>query len=174
VALVTVATHVALFALGPIIALRLVDELGADEGFMSIFAVIELTAASLASATTNRLARRYGIMAITAVGMIFTGLSALNFALATNPWLTLPGAALGGLGWTAAAICLFGYFNESVPPDNLTAYSTSYNQVVMLSIFVAPLLGSQLPSLGFNLIAVLVIGAVLRIAVGAWVVLRRW
>ncbi|MBI5960151.1 MAG: MFS transporter [Chloroflexi bacterium] len=173
VAVVTAATHVALFAMGPIISLRLVEELGADEAFMSIFAVIELSCASLAAASTGKLMRRYGIITLTAFGMLSTGISALIFAFAPDLWWTLPGAALGGAGWTTAAICLFGYFNENTPPDSLTSYSTGYNQVVMLSIFVAPLLGSQLAEVGISLVAVLIGGGVLRIVVGGWLALRQ-
>ncbi len=46
VAWITVVTHVALFALAPVIPLRLVDEMGASDGFMSLFAMSGLVTAT--------------------------------------------------------------------------------------------------------------------------------
>lgn len=163
---VTVITHVALFSIGPIITLQLVDELGADEGFMSIFSLMGLITAALMSGVANRIVTRIGSgMAIT-LGMIGIGLSSIGLALAPNLYITLPAGALGGATWTLASISLFIYFSDNTPAESLTRFTTVYNQVVMLSIFVGPMIGTQLASLGMDLVVVLLVGSAMRILAG--------
>jgi hypothetical protein len=170
VAVVTMLTNITASMLWPIVTLRLVEDLGADEGFMSIFSVAELTAAALAAALTDRAVRRFGSLNIITLGMIGTALSALMFALLPDKWLTLPAAALNGACWTMTAISVFGYFSENTPPDALTPYSTRWNQVVMVSMFIGPMLGSQLAStISLSFAVVLLIGATLRALAGGWI-----
>jgi hypothetical protein len=69
--------------------------------------------------------------------------------------------------WTMAGICLFGYFSENAPPESLTRFTTAYNQVVMLAVFVGPLLGSQLAETPLGLTTVLALGAGLRLLAAA-------
>ena len=54
-----------------------------------------------------------------------------------------------------------------MPPDNATGYATLYNQIVMLSVFVGPMVGSQLATTPLGLPAVLLIGAGGRLLAGA-------
>lgn len=170
VAVVTMLTHIAASLLWPIVTLRLVEDLGADEGFMSLFSVAELAAAALAAAATDRLVRRMGSLNAITLGMMGTALAALCFALLPDKWLTLPAAALSGAAWTMASISIFGYFSENTPPDALTPYSTRWNQVVMISLFIGPMLGTQLASsISLSFVAVLLIGAALRALAGGWI-----
>lgn len=170
-AFVAAVVHVAFFSILAIIPLRLVDELGADEGFMSIFSVVELGAAAAFSAVTDRVASKLGNLNTIALGMAGTSLAGAVLALAPNLPLTLLSAALSGGMWTMAGICLFGYFSENAPPENLTRFTTAYNQVVMVAVFVGPLLGSQLAETPLSLTTVLALGAGLRL-VAAMVI--RW
>lgn len=162
-AFVAALVHVAFFSILAIIPLRLVDELGADEGFMSVFSVVELGAAAAFSAITSRIAARLGNLDTIALGMAGTALAGAVIAVAPNLPLTLISAALSGGMWTMAGICLFGYFSEHAPPESLTRFTTAYNQVVMLSVFVGPLLGSQLAETPLSLTTVLALGAGLRL-----------
>ena len=163
VAFICVIMHISFFTLAPIIPLHLVDGLGADEGFMSIFAVAELAAAAAMAAFTNRIVRRLGTRPTIAAGMFVTAVSSLILALTPYLPVTLIASALSGAGWTVAAISQFAFFSESTPADSLTPYSTLYNQIVMLSIFIGPMIGSQLASNSIDLTAVLLIGTGLRL-----------
>lgn len=169
VMIVTMLTHVTFFMVVPIIPLRLVNELGAAEGFMSVFALAELSAAAIMASQTNRLVRRWGSLNVIAVGMVGTALAALIIGLTENLAVALVGSALSGATWTAAAVSVFGYFTENTSQANVTRFTRIFNQVVMLSIFVGPLLGSQLASTSLTLTTVLLIGAGVRLAAGVWV-----
>lgn len=173
---VTIVTHVAFFAVVPIIPLRVVDELGANEGFMSIFALAELSAAALMALQTNRLVRRFGSQPVIAVGMVGTALAALLLGMSSSLELALAASALSGATWTATAISVFGYFTENTRQANVARFTRIFNQVVMFSVFVGPLMGSQLANIAFSLTTVLLLGAGLRLLAGLWVILndRRW
>jgi predicted MFS family arabinose efflux permease len=165
-AIVTVVVHISFFFISAIIPLRLVNELGADEGFMSLYALAELGAAATMAGFADRIVRRAGNQLVISVGLAASGVAALLLALAPSlPWTLLAGA-VSGAAWTAAAISLFTYFSENTPADSLTRFSTVYNQVVLLSIFVGPMLGSQLASTDLGVDAVMVVGALLRLGVG--------
>lgn len=162
IAFMTVITHVSFFLIVPIIPLRLVDEMGADEAFMSVFALAELASAALTAAFTGKIVRQIGTRSTISLGMFGNGVAAILLAISPNLTFTLIGAGLSGATWTMAAISLFSFFNESTPPESITRYSTVYNQVMMLSVFVGPLLGSQLASTSLSLVTVIMIGAGLR------------
>jgi MFS family permease len=166
VALIAVSMHVSYFSILAIIPLRLVDELGADEAFMSVFSVAEMAAAALMAALTNRIVQRIGSLATMTIGTLLSGVAAALLALAPSLWFTLIPSALAGGMWTMAAISLFGYFSDNTPPESLTSFSMLYNQIVMLSVFVGPMLGSQLASTSLDLPTVLLIGAILRLLAG--------
>ncbi|WP_119068344.1 MFS transporter [Aggregatilinea lenta] len=166
IAFVAVTSHIAFFTVNALIPLRLVEDLGADEGFMSIFGLFELLAAALIATQSPRIARKIGTRAAIGVGMLGASLAALVLALSTNLYMTLPASALSGASWTLSAINIFNYFCETSPKENLTRYSTLYNQIVALALFVAPLAGSKLVNLGMDLTAVLLIGAAMRLVAG--------
>jgi MFS family permease len=169
VVFVTVIIHVAFFSLAAIIPLRLVDELGADEAFMSIFTLAELGAATTAAALTNRIVARFGSRATIAGGLIATGIAGIILGAAPTLGVTLIGAAISGAAWTMAAISAFNYFSENTPVENVTNFTTRYNQIVMLSIFIGPLLGSQLAETPLSLTTIFLMGAGLRLLAGALV-----
>lgn len=162
--LMLAVTYGAALTIAPIIPLRLVDELGASEGFMSYFALAELGAAAAAAALTDRLVRRFGALPVTTVGIVVAGLAILPLALSTSLVLALVSGSLSGATWTAATIAMFGYYTAHTASLNATRVMRLYNQVIMLSFFVGPMLGSQLAETALSLSAVLLIGAVLRVA----------
>jgi MFS family permease len=166
VVFVTVVLHIAFFSIAPLIALRLVDEMGADEAFMSIYTLAELAAAATMAALTNRLVARIGSRATIAGGLIGTGIAGMFLAGAPSLPITLIGAAISGATWTAAAISAFNYFSENTPVENVTGFTTLYNQIVMLSIFIGPMLGSQLASTSLSVTTVMWMGAGLRLVAG--------
>lgn len=182
-ALIAVLVHIAFFSISAVIPLRLMNELGADEAFVSVFSVAELAAAAMSAAVTYQIVRRIGALMVIAIGMGVTGVAAGVLVVASSLPLTVIGAVLSGAGWTMAAISLFGYFSENAPAENLTRFMTAYNQVVLLAVFVGPLLGSQLANTSISLTTVLALGMALRLAAGGFVALdckgwlvraRRW
>ncbi|HML23323.1 MAG TPA: MFS transporter [Aggregatilinea sp.] len=166
IAFVAVTSHIAFFTINALIPLRLVEDLGADEGFMSIFGLFELIAAAMIATQSPRIARKIGTRSAIGVGMLGASVAALVLALANNLYVTLPASALSGASWTLSAINIFNYFSETSPRENLTRYSTLYNQIVALALFVAPMAGSKLVNMGASLTAVLLLGAVMRLVAG--------
>lgn len=169
VAAVAILMHLPVFFLAAIFNLRLIDEMGADEAFMSILALVELAAGALVSAFADRLIKRLGNLAVIALIMVGMSASALIVALSPSLALALVSAAIGGAAWALGGIGLFGYFTQITPAEDMTRYSTAYHQVIFLSVFVAPLLGSALVNAGMSLAGTIFVGGVLRLAGGGLV-----
>lgn len=164
VALFTGVLHLAFFAIAPITPLFLVNRLGASEGFMAIFSLLELLAGAFFATVTPRLIRRYGTQAVMAFGMIITAVAALLIALATALPITLLAAVLTGAGWTfAATVGLMSYFMERTPNGETSTYSMAFHQAIGLTMFIGPMIGSVLVSGGVDLASVLLMGAALRV-----------
>jgi MFS family permease len=166
-ALFSAATHLSFFFIVPIVPLRLVDELGADEGFVSIFAMAGTAAGAIMAAYTGRVVAHYGSHVTMAVGMVGSGVAGVMLAMMESRDLALPASVISGIFWTMAAISQFTHFSENAPAENATSYMTVYNQVIMLAVFAGPMIGSQLASLGLSLVTVLWIGAGLRMVAAA-------
>ena len=110
---VAVIIHISFFALVPVTPLRLVESLGADEGFMALFGLAEIGAAALISLFTSRIAHHLGNRRMVAFALLGTGAAALILASAQNLPVTLLAGAISGASWTAASIGLYGLFFES-------------------------------------------------------------
>ncbi|HEX2907243.1 MAG TPA: MFS transporter [Phototrophicaceae bacterium] len=162
VAFVLITTHVTFFMLAAIIPLRLVDELDAGEEFMSYFGVAELAAAAAMAFMARRLLHKLGNLHTMSLAMLGTALSALILCQTSNLTVTLVASALSGGSWVLVSLAAFNFFSEHTPPESLTSYSTLFNQIVSLSIFVGPMIGSQLDGVGLELTTILLIGALLR------------
>jgi MFS family permease len=162
-ALFSAIIHLTFFFVVPIIPLRLVNELGADEEFVSIFAMTSTAAGAIMSRYTGRVVALIGSRTTMSIGMIGSGVAGVMLAMMDTRYLALPAGVIGGVFWTLAAISQFTYFSENAPAENATRYMTVYNQVVMLAVFIGPMIGSQLASRAFDLVAVLWIGAALRL-----------
>jgi MFS family permease len=164
VALVTLIIHVAFFSIVPVVNMYLVDVKGADEIFMGLYGIAELTAGALMSFIAPRILSRTGYRVAIALGMVGTSIAAIIIALAPHVSLTLIAAVVSGAAWTlGATISLFGFFNENTPPQHMTRYSTAFHQMIGLSVFIGPMVGSLLANSGMNLVSVLMIGAALRL-----------
>lgn len=166
-AFITAIAYIAFFSITPLIPLRLVDEMGADEAFMSIFSLAELGTAATVAMFLNRIMSRFGNLRTISASMVVTGLSGIALVLSPSLPFTLISGALSGLSWTVASISIFAYFSETTSPENVTHYSQLYNQIVMVAVFIGPMLGSQLASTSLSLTAVILIGSLMRLAAGA-------
>jgi MFS family permease len=170
---ITILLYVSFFSISAIIPLRLVEELGANEAFMSIYTLAELSAAALMAALTNRLVARIGSRATISGGLVGTGVAGVLLAVVPTLPLTLIAAAVSGASWTAAAISAFNFFSENTPVEHVTSFTTFYNQIVMLSTFVGPMMGSQLAETSLSLTTVLWMGGILRLISGVAVGMDR-
>ncbi|MBL8131685.1 MAG: MFS transporter [Anaerolineae bacterium] len=168
VAFVTAVIHLAFFAIVPITPLYLVDRLGADEGFMALFGMLELLSGAIVSLVAPRLIRRIGAEKLIALAMGGTALAALAIAAAPSLPFTLIAAFLSGGSWTAAAsVGLWSLYMERTPSEQPAKYSTAFHQAVGISVFIGPMVGSLLASHGVNLLLIILLGAVLRIIAAA-------
>lgn len=166
IALVAALLHIALLAVNAIIPLHLVQSLNASEGFVALYSIVELGSAALISLFAARISARIGTRNMIALGILLTSIAMLVLAIAPSLTFTLLGAALTGFGWTLSAmIGMFAYMMERVPSEKMSEYSPVYHQVIGLSMFVAPFIGSVLASSNMNLATVLLIGALLRFSV---------
>lgn len=155
--------HIAFFAAYAVIPLHLVRELGADEGFIAIFGLLELIGGALISTRGPQLLDRFGHRRMIAVAMAVTALSIALIAGAPSLPLTLVGALLSGAAWTmVGGLCTYGMYSEIVPQEFATRYSTAFHQVIGLAVFVGPFIGSYLAGVT-TLSTVLWAGAALRL-----------
>ncbi|MEO8393381.1 MAG: MFS transporter, partial [Chloroflexota bacterium] len=166
VATVSVICQLAFTLIIPIVPLFLVKRLGADEGFMALFALVELAAGAVGSVLAPRLAQRMDLRRMIAVTVAATAFNALIIALAPNLFIALFAAIFSGICWTAGAgIGLFQFFVENTPDGQMAAYTAAYSQVNGLASFIGQMAGSLLVTGGVNLFVVLILGAVLRFLV---------
>ncbi|GAB4573269.1 MAG: MFS transporter [Anaerolineae bacterium] len=166
IALLIGGVFTAYFSILSIIPLRLVNDLGASEGFIAIYSFLELIGAASMAYFAPRLVERFGHRNLVTVTMAITGLSAIILAIAPDRMLVLPAALINGAAWTATDITQFSFYSQAVPEARKTAFSNAYYQAISVAIFIGPLIGSLLVTGGIALPTVLLIGAGLRITSG--------
>lgn len=167
VAFVVMVSHIAFTSIVPITPLHLMENLGATEGFVALFGMAELIAGALITLWTPRIVARIGNQAMIALALIGTALAAVLIALAPSQPLTLIAGALSGASWTAAGVGVYGFFTQSTPPESMTRWSTAYQQMIGLAMFIGPMIGSTLVNSGMRVVLVILIGAGLRLLAGA-------
>lgn len=155
-------THIAFFAVFPLIPVYLVENMGADEQFMAFFILGELVGGGIVASILPSLTRKTGHRPLIAPAMLGTAFSTLIIAMAPHLWITLIAAVLNGAAWTTVGITLFGFFTETTPHDQITPYTLVYNQVIFSATFVGSLLGTNLTN-NLSLVSILVGGSVLRL-----------
>ncbi len=162
---ITAITHVAFFSMVAVVPMRL-DALGATEGFIALYGIAELAASALAAMTLNFFVSRYGNRTVIAVAMALTGVASLILAFAPSLELTLLAAALSGGAWSSAAVGVLGFFAERTEDGDIKS-TTLWHQAIFLAMFLGPITGTSLVSLGLDIVWVLVIGGALRMLAGA-------
>ncbi len=167
--LVVVVAHIGFLAVASIIPLHLVKNMGANEGFMAIYGIAEIVASATICLFTDRIIRRFGTRKVIAVAVFWTGVAALTMALTHNLTVVLVAGAVSGAAWIAGAIAMYGLFidaTKDVASQDMTRYTTVYNQLVWIAAFIGPMVGSNLANAGVNLMLVMVIGAAMRLVAG--------
>jgi MFS family permease len=164
VAIAATITYIGYYSMRAVIPLRLVNELGADEGFMAVYGVIRLVVAVVAAALAARLTRRIGNRTLLAFAMVLMAVVTLLLAGAAHLNLAVVSALFGGAAWTIVSIGLYGFLADNTP--NEARVSAAFNQTTYLATIIGPMLGSLLASTALNLAVVLMIGAFARLAAG--------
>lgn len=168
VAFVAAIAHITFFAVIMATPLRLVEDLGASEGFMAMFGMAELFAGAMAAMATERLVRRLGLRLFMALAIGGTALAAMIIGLSPILELTLLAALISGATWTAATIGIYVFLVERVPQSEATSSSVAYQQIIALSVFAGPLLGGLLMNHISSLVTIMLIGALLRLLAGVF------
>lgn len=166
VLVITGLSYIAFFSVMALNPLRLVKELGASEGHIAAYSLIELIAAAVGAYFARKVADHWGSLSTVGMAMACTAIGTLVVAFAPFLLLAMFSAVLIGAGWAAADMALQSYFSLNTPKEDATRYSTAYLQIVSVAIFVGPLIGSALASANLELSAVLGIGAGLRLLAG--------
>jgi len=161
---VTLTAFISFYFIVGVIPVHL-ESLGASEGFIAIFGVVELLAAVASTVATVRLVRFFGNRSLVAISVMATAVAAAILGLTGNVWVTLIAAAVTGAAWTIADIAMFGYFAERTNTENVGA-TMFYNEMMYIGIFIGPLLGNSLLEFGMSTASVLLIGAGLRLTGG--------
>lgn len=163
---VTLLSHVAYFSVFAVVPLRLERDLGATEGFMAAFGIVELMAGAFMTMFLSRMVQRLGNRAVVALAMVGTATGSLVIAMAPSMWVALIGAALTGASWTAVGIGVLGFFAEKTESGDISAVIL-FHQVIFVSMFIGPLMGSSMANAGVSIVLVLLGGTVLRLVGGA-------
>lgn len=165
VAIVTFASYLVYHLTFAVIPLHLEHDLKATEGFMGIYGGVEVAAGFLITFIINKWIDRIGNRNIIGISMLALAGASLANALAPNMWWTLIGAFLTGISWTATSICALGYFTEKAARSDMQA-SVVFHQLIFVTVFIGPVLGTGLVSLGLSAVTVLIIGTVTRLLAG--------
>lgn len=161
---VTAITHIAFFSMVAVVPMRL-EALGATEGFIALYGIAELAASAFSATILGIFVKRYGNRTVVAVSMGLTGIASLILAFTPSLEFSLVAGALSGGAWSAAAVGVLGFFAERTADDDIKS-TTLWHQAIFLAMFLGPIAGTSLVSLGLEMSWVLVIGAGLRIGAG--------
>lgn len=161
-----ILTHVPFFMVYPLVPLQLVDGLGAAEGFIALFGLVELVGGVFVASVAARWINHLGYRAIMGYAMVGTGVAVGMIALAPALWMTLPAALLLGATWTLAGIGIMSVIADGIAPEQTATTNMVFMQSVGLATFIGPLIGNLLVSVGIHLVIVLLIGSAGRILAG--------
>ncbi len=173
--LIMIVTFVAFYAVFALVNARLVKEMGADEGYMAVFSLVELAAGALISYYAPRLIARFTYRGGISIMMAVTALPPLLLALSDHLAVGLIAAVISGASWTfVAMVGISGLYTETTPVDEATHYGVAYHQAYGLATFAAPFIGTILITGGISLTSALVIGAGLRLLASLAVAYSWW
>ncbi|MCA9908716.1 MAG: hypothetical protein KC519_08715, partial [Anaerolineae bacterium] len=170
-----VVTFVAFYSVYALVNYRLVEQLGADESYMALYALIELAAGAAISHYAPRIVARLGHRGATAIAMALTAVPLVILATTTNLWVAAISAVISGAAWTfVAMVGIVGLYVQAVPVAEATAYGVAYHQIYGLAIFAAPFIGTFMITSDIQMEHALVAGAGLRLLAGLAVGISWW
>ncbi len=164
VAGITLVTHLAFYAVFPLVPLWLAEALNASDRFLIEFGLAELYAGAALSMLAPRLMRRFDFRPLIGASMLLTGAAVGLVVAAPALWVALPAAVLIGAGWTLVSIGTQAMFMSTAPAHATTAYALLFSQILFFSTGVGPFIGNLFSDLGWPLAWVLLAGMGLRLA----------
>lgn len=157
-------THVSFIAVNALIPARLVEEMGANEGYMALYGLTELFAGALVSYAAPRLISRLGVYRLMMGAMAATALGIALLGVSNSLALGLVAAAVSGGGWMLVAmIGIISLYTETVPVEDAAHYSSAFHQVAGVVTFIAPFIGTALVQTRLDLDEIMIVGAGLRL-----------
>ena len=169
VAVVSFVSFFAFYLLFAVVPLHLERALNASEGWMGLYGGVEVAAGVLISLRLNAVLARLGNRRIIGYSLLGLALAALVIALSPNMLVALAGAALTGASWTAISICSLAYFTEKTARGDMQA-SMIFHQLLFAAIFIGPIMGTGIVSMGLSTVTMLILGALVRLG-GGWLLL---
>lgn len=172
--LIVVVTHISFIAVNALIPARLVEEMGANEGYMALYGLVELFAGALVSYFAPRLIMKFGIYRLMIAAMTATACGIALLGISNSLAVGLIAGAVSGGGWMLVAmIGIISLYTETVPVEDAAHYSIAFHQVVGVVTFIAPFIGTTLIGTRLELDEIMLVGAALRlfaavILVGIW------
>jgi MFS family permease len=164
VLLVLIITLLSFNAVVALIPARLVREMGANEGYMAAYGLVELFAGALISFVAPRLVEKFGIYRMIVGAMIATSVGIALIGASDSLVIGLFAAAISGAGWMLVAmIGMIKLYTDVVPIEDAAQYSIAYHQVVGLVTFAAPFIGTGLINTHLDLSQIMLVGAGLRL-----------
>jgi len=165
VAIVSVVAYFAFHLVFAVTPLHLERALKASEGWLGLYGGVEVAAGVFISLRLNSILPRLGNRRIIGYSLVGLALASVFIALSPNMIFALLGAALTGASWTAISICTLGYFTEKTARGDMQA-SVVFHQLLFVTIFIGPIMGTGIVSMGLSTVAMLLIGAGVRLGGG--------
>ncbi|MGJ3237318.1 MAG: MFS transporter [Anaerolineae bacterium] len=162
VVLVTMVSFIGYYSIFAVIPLFLERQLGADEGYMAMFGIVELIAGAGITLILEPLLRRMGSRTTIALSMLVSTVAAIVIAYAPSLEVALIGAFLTGVGWNATTVGTLRFFTERTAANDMGA-STAYHEIIFAAMFIGPMIGSLVASMGVSLVNIILLGAGLRL-----------
>ncbi len=162
-----VVAFLSFLSVNAVIPLALVQRLGAEEGFIAVYGMVELMGGVVFGLIGDKLAKRLGSRRLTAVMLGLTALTPIAVAFAPTLGVTLIGAAATGFGWTGTMTGLLAQLLSVTPSYAMPRASARYSQLTAIGTFCGPLIGGVLANTGLDLIWVMLFGVTLRLAAAA-------
>jgi MFS family permease len=165
VLVILMITFIGFNAVTALIPARLVEEMGANEGYMALFGLVELFAGALVSFFAPRFVEKLGVHRMIALSMLATAIGIAILGLSDSLVLGLFAAGISGAGWMLVAmIGVVSLYVNAVPVHHAVHYSIAYHQAAGLVTFAAPFIGTGLIDSSLNLSQIMLVGAGMRVS----------
>jgi MFS family permease len=136
--------------------------LGAKEGFLAVLGLLELAASGLITLVLQYWLEKWGAKRVMIGALVSMSIASFLIANAPALWVTLIGAALGGASWTCGSIAVLEFYTQRTDRSDVQA-TMLWHQLLFLSMFVGPMVGSMVVKMGVSPFHTMMIGGALRL-----------
>lgn len=171
--LVACLTHVVIGMISPLLPLYWVRQLGASDGQISILVTVASAASVIGALSMPRVVARIGRVWVLALAPIGYALYPLLTSVSPSIWWLVPWAMMAGFFIAALYNTLFNNLVLLTPDDSRTEYVSLYNLALFGGMFIGAISGGFLADLPGGIILGLRLAALIGLAAGLTVMLRR-